>query len=195
MIAETALTLAGLSFEVIDLEWSDLGPGTRVLAELNPLGQVPTLVLPDGRVMTESAAIILYLAEHYPHSELAPPSNVPERALFLRWLLFLVAALYPTFTYGDEAARWVDVKSAPALRESTDRHRQVLYRELESQAAAPWFLGPRFSALDIYIATMTRWRPGRDWFVAHCPRLSAISTELESIPVFRDVCARNFDPR
>ena len=61
------------------------------LAPVNPLTQVPTLVLPTGQILTESAAITLYLADMTGSEELVPPPSSAERPDFLRWLIFLVA--------------------------------------------------------------------------------------------------------
>src|SRR5262249_8313312 len=113
----------------------------------------------------------------------------PLRRDAMRWLVFFVAALYPTWTYGDEPAKW----AGPELRESTDTHRKKLWRQLESEARAPWFLGPRFSALDVYIAIMTRWRPGRAWFAESCPRLAAIAGELDRDRRLTALWAANFE--
>src|SRR5262245_6605486 len=53
------------------------------LRRVNPLAQIPTLVLPDGAVMTESAAITLYLADLTGRDDLVPGPGAPERAAFL----------------------------------------------------------------------------------------------------------------
>jgi GST-like protein len=82
------------------------------LAEVNPLAQIPTLVLPDGTVMTESAAITLHLADVAGSDELVPTPGDPLRPTFLRWLVFLVANLYPTFTYADDPSRFVAGEAA-----------------------------------------------------------------------------------
>jgi hypothetical protein len=131
--------------------------------------------MPDGSVMTESAAIILHLADIAPNAGLVPPSNHPQRPAFLRWLVFLVSAVYSTFTYGDDPKRWLggDETAGKKLRESTDDHRELLWRHLEMQVGNPWFLGETWSALDIYLWQMQFWRPGRDWFAEFCPKLRA----------------------
>src|SRR4051812_9773447 len=99
-ITEAMLCLAGQSYDFIDVDGFDHpGPVRDRLAAVNPLGQVPALVLPDGTVMTETAAIALWLSDS--HASLAPPSGTPDRALFYRLLVWLVANVYPTFTYGD----------------------------------------------------------------------------------------------
>src|SRR4051812_41872777 len=83
MLVEAAFERAGVPVEFVDLAWEDVGWNSRVLAPLNPLGQIPTLVLPDGTVMTESAAMILYLAERAPDAGLAPAIGHPSRPAFL----------------------------------------------------------------------------------------------------------------
>ena len=116
-------------------------------------------MLPDGSVMSESAAIALLLADIAGQESLVPAPG-PERAPFLRWLVFFVVALYPTFTYADDPARFVSVNAArDPFRAATDAYAQRLWRQVETAAKAPWFLGERFSALDIYVSVMTRWRP------------------------------------
>ena len=87
-----------------------------------------------------------------------PDVRDPLRREFLRWLMFLVAAVYPTFTYGDEPAKWTR-EGEDELRKSTDEHRKSLWRLVEGAVRGPWFLGETPSALDLYVAVMTRWRP------------------------------------
>jgi GST-like protein len=193
MIVEAAFARTPLPVEFVDLVWDDIGWNSRTLAPLNPLGQVPTLLLPDGSVMTESAAMILHLAELAPGADLVPRVEHPRHTAFLRWLVFLVAAVYPTFTFGDVPKRWVagDETAAKALRASTDEHRKKLFRYVEGQIDGPWFLGDTWSALDLYLWPMTFWRPGRDWFRAECPKLHAIGIAMDADPINKSVGARN----
>ena len=193
MIIEAALGRAQLAVQFVDLAWDDVGWNSRTLAPLNPLGQVPTLVLPDGELMTESAAIILHIAEQAPVAGLVPARDHPQHTAFLRWLVFLVSAVYPTFTYGDVPKRWVagDEAAAKALRTATDEHRNLLWRYVEGQITGPWFLGDTWSALDLYMWPMTFWRPGRDWFKAECPKLGAIGLAMDADPFCKAVSARN----
>ncbi len=179
-------------FEAVpDLFKSD--EGRRNLAATNPIAQVPTLILPDGRTMTESAAITLHLADAAGSDDLVPRAAEAMRPEFLRWLVFLVANIYPTFTYADDPARFVaDAAAAKDFRAAVDAYAQRLWRIVEAEARAPWFLGGRFSALDIYVATMTHWRPRRDWFAANTPKLMAIAERGDAEPRLKPVWARNF---
>ncbi len=193
MIVEIAFARAKVPVECVDLAWDDIGWNSRALAPLNPLGQVPTLVMPDGSVMTESAAIVLHLHDIAPAAQLVPPPDHPQRSAFQRWLVFLVSAVYSTFTYGDDPKRWLggDEAAAKVLRESTDSHREMLWRHLETQVGSPWFLGDAWSALDIYVWQMQFWRPGRNWFVERCPKLRAIGAAMSDDPHCKAVAKRN----
>jgi GST-like protein len=189
-IVEAALVLAKIRYEREEVNY-ETREGHDKLAAINPLAQVPTVILPDGTVMTESAAIILYIDGLVPELGLVPGVGDPLRRDLLRWLMFLVAAVYPTFTYGDEPGKWVG-EAAGRLRESTDEHRKSLWRLVEGAVRAPWFLGDTPSALDIYVAVMTRWRPRREWFAEHCPRLHTIATAVDADERLKSVWATNF---
>lgn len=195
-LVEAALALAEIPYQRHEVDYSS-PEGRARIAEHNPLGQVPTVILPGGQVMSESAALVLHIDGLRPQAGLLPPPGDPQRPEALRWLLFLVAAVYPTFTYGDEPAKWVGAgDAADALRRSTDEHRTALWRQVEAAARAPWFLGPRLSALDVYLAVMTHWRPGWSWFADTCPRIAAIAAALDRDPRLAQVWADNdFAPR
>jgi GST-like protein len=193
-IVEAQLEWLGLDYTyeaVGDLLRSAEARGS--LSPVNPLAQVPTLVLPTGRILTESAAITLYLADMTGSEELVPPPGSLERPDFLRWLIFLVANVYPTYTYADEPDRFVpDAAAQDGFRATVDAYALRLYGILEVTARTPWFLGERFSALDIHVAVMTRWRPRRQWFAENTPQLYSIATRADAMPQLQAVWSRNF---
>jgi GST-like protein len=192
-IVEAALLLAEIPYDREEVDYSTPSPERDRLAAKNPLVQVPTIVLPDGTVMTESLAIVLHIDELAPDAGLLPAAGDPLRREALRWLAFVVAAIYPTFTYGDDPAKWVG-DAGPRLGESTHAHRQKLWRHLDEHVArGPWFLGARFSILDVYVSIMTRWRPNRPWFATNTPKLHAIAAALDDHPRLHALWKANFD--
>ncbi|EPE9058201.1 glutathione S-transferase family protein [Klebsiella aerogenes] len=185
-ISEMMLTLADIPYQFINVDGFDQpGAQREKLLAINPLCQVPTLLLVDGCIMTESAAIALMILDKRP--DLAPPAGTPERRQFQRLLIWLVANVYPTFTYADYPERWT--LSAPdELRESCQQYRKSLYLWLEQQlTAAPYALGGDITLLDCYIAAMYSWGPRREWFVANTPKFAAVAqavycrTELQQV--------------
>ena len=192
-LVEAQLAWYGLPFEVEDVDDLFASAAARErLSPVNPVAQVPTLVLPGGEVMTESAAITLYLADVAKSAALVPAADSVERPKFLRWLVFLVANIYPTFTYIDDPARFAPADAGEKFAENVARYRESLWGMVAREAGAEWFLGSRFSALDIYLAVMTRWRPRRLWFAEHLPVLHGIAVRAETRPELAQVWRRNF---
>jgi GST-like protein len=192
-LAEGALAWASVDYEFIDVDGFDRpGPARDRLLRVNPLARVPTLVLPGGEVLSESAAIILHLAELRPDAGLAPAAGDPSRPAFLNRLSWLVSALYPTFTYADYPDRWAP-DAADQLVERIGAFRQSLWRQFEEEVGeGQWVLGERPSALDLYVAIMSHWRPRRGWLAEHCPKLHAIALRADALPALAPVMARNF---
>jgi GST-like protein len=142
-------------------------------------------------VLTETAAIILTIHDSRPDLELVPTGDSGLRPSFWRWLMFINAAIYPSFTYGDYPQKWADQDQEGPLRTRTDQHRKRLMLHLEQQASHPWFLGETFSALDLYIWMLIQWRPKPDWYQTHAPKLYTIAKRVDDLTVTKRVIARN----
>lgn len=189
-ISELMLTLGGIPYQFINVEGFDKpGPQRDLLEKLNPLCQVPTLELENGEIMTETAAIGLMVLDRCP--ELAPPSGQPERQQFQRLLIWLVANVYPTFTYADYPERWAP-EAADTLRSRCAEYRKTLYLWLENHLRAdPWALGERLTLIDCYIAVMRNWGPRGEWFAANAPKFTAIADRMCEQPKLQKVLKDN----
>ncbi len=193
VLVEGALAWTGVPYRVVDVEGFDrAGPVRDRLIAVNPLARVPTLVRPDGKVLTESAAIILWLGEQHPQAGLAPEPGSADRQEFLIRLIWFVSVLYPTFTYRDYPERWAP-DAADQLARNVDAFRKTLWLQFEQEADdGPFVLGQHASALDLYLAAFSHWRPRRAWLAEHCPKLHRIALRADALPQIRDVLARNF---
>jgi GST-like protein len=192
-LAEGALAWTGTPFEFISVEgFDEPGPARDRLLAVNPLARVPTLVAPDGEILTESAAIVIHLAEINPACGLAPPAGDPDRRAFLNRLIWFVSVVYPTFTYRDYPERWAP--DAPEqLAGNVDAFRGSLWLQFEAEVGeGPFVLGDKPSALDLYVTAMSHWRPRRPWIAEHCPKLHAIALRAEALPALASVMQRNF---
>ncbi|MCU5775552.1 glutathione S-transferase [Erwiniaceae bacterium BAC15a-03b] len=186
-IIEIIYTLAGEPYQLIDVNgFEEPGSARNRLLQVNPLAQVPALQLPDGRVMTESAAIALQLLDRHP--QLAPA----DRTRFYHLLIWLVANVYPTFTYGDITSRWT-LLGERELLDSTERYRQQLWLWLESQITSPgpYLFGAKISLLDAYLAVMVAWRPQKAWFAEHTPKIMAIAQQVRELENIKPIIVRN----
>jgi GST-like protein len=191
-LVEAAMTLCDLPYTFETVKMTGSAVAREKLTRINPLGEIPTLVLPSGQTLTESAAIMLHLADLAPGAGLVPLAPGKTRTAFLRWLVFLVAAVYPTFTYGDFPSRFVSAKTTQdELRAATDALRLRQWSQFEAAInPEPWVLGG-FTALDIYVTVMVHWRPRRSWFAANCPKLDAIASAALALPKLKKVWERN----
>lgn len=191
-VIEMALALAGLPHRVTMIPYLEPGLERDRLLSLNPLGQVPTLILPNGNVMTESAAILLHIHDVAPQAGLVP-SDVDSRAAFFNLMIVLVAAIYPTFTFGDDPKQFgLDDAAASALRAESDARRNRIWQSMETLISpSPYALGPQLTAVDLYLAVMSAWRPGRAWFAQNCPKLLSAAEATAKIPAVSRILERN----
>ncbi|WP_457420309.1 glutathione S-transferase family protein [Roseateles sp. P5_E7] len=181
---EAALTLLGLPYTLIEgATWAEEAARDRV-ATSNPMRQIPTLVMPDGEVMTESAAILIYLADLDPAATLAPAPNDPKRRQFLRWMLYVSSAIY--------ALHWIkpDVKriGAPeAARESVVEavHERIAFcwANMDEQLSpGDYLLGDELTVLDLYVAVVSRFGPWRERFCEVAPRMVPAVHRVDADP-------------
>jgi GST-like protein len=150
---------------------------------------VPTLELENGTIMSETAAIALMVLDRCP--DLAPSVGQPERQQFQRLLIWLVANVYPTFTYADYPDRWVP--DAPdQLRQNCLEYRKFLYLWLDNHLqAAPFTFGEQLTLIDVYIAVMRTWGPRHEWFAENTPKITAIADVVCSLPELHKVLKAN----
>jgi glutathione S-transferase len=131
----------------------------EALRRVHPAGKIPVLVLPDGTVVAESAAILIHLTHQHPEAALAPAAASSEHARFLESMVFLSASLYETALryyycerYCSDAAAAPEVK-AQAVADYA-RHLERIHGEL-----SPYVLGNKLSAADPYLHMLAGWYP------------------------------------
>jgi len=194
---EAALTLLGAPFRLVDAASWEEGPGRDALFRVNPLGQVPTLTLPDGTVLTESAAILLHLGLQHPQSGLLPPDPV-QRAQAIHGLVYIAANCYAAIGIIDYPERWC-AEADDAMRErirsgSRARLHQLWDTFADTFPAQPFLSGAHLGALDLLAATVSRWSGARQHLAAARPALSALFARVESDPRIASVFARHWPP-
>jgi GST-like protein len=172
---EAALTLIGARFQTQDVKQSDLAGAT-------PLAQVPALRLPSGELMTESAAILIWLAEAHPEADLAPPPGDPRRSAFLRWMAFVSSAIYAHYWVRDDPSRVVDDPAARAQVKARLAQRIVACWGFMEANLTPgrYLLGETLSVLDLYVTVVSRWTPREALHETIAPHLGAVARRVET---------------
>jgi len=190
--AEAALAEAGApyDFKLVSLEKNE--QREPAFLAINPSGKMPALRLGEGQVVTESAAILLTLADHYPQAKLLPPQASTERAQAYRWLAFMAGEVYPIVEIVDYPERFVPGGDTEAMKATArDRIRERLLI-IERMIAGPFFLASGFTLLDIYAAMFSRWSLEAAWKRAHLPRLMALADAVSQRPAIQPVWQRHF---
>lgn len=182
---EAALRVAGQPYELVEAyTFSDRDDSGDEVLKANPMRQVPALVLPDGEVLTESAAILVRLAELHPEARMAPGPDDPGRGQFLRWTSFVSSAIYALYWVKDDPSRLVPDPAGHVELETRvlDRIAEC-WGIMEGQVSpGRYILGGELTVLDLYVATVSRFRPRRRRFYEVAPRMGEVVKRVDDDP-------------
>lgn len=151
MAPHAALAEIGVDYRLVEIGREEAQSDESYRA-LNPLGVVPTLVDEEqGLVLTESAAILLYLGDCYPEAQLAPA----DRAEYYRWLVFLTNTVQPAMLrrFYPERYGGGDEVTAAAARDAGEAF-EVLDRALDGRT---WLAADHRTGADLFLFMVTRW--------------------------------------
>lgn len=172
--------------EPYELAFVDIQKGAQKSPEflaLNPMGKVPVLVDGDA-VVTESAAISLYLADRYASGRLAPRLDDPRRGAYFRWTLFAPSVIEPGtmakaggWEYRSGQAGWGDYDAILAAIELALR-------------TGPFLLGDMFSIADVVFGGTLRFMT-RFGAMTASPAIAAYIARLDARPALQRADARN----
>jgi glutathione S-transferase len=123
------------------------GSGARDPDNPHPEGKVPALEH-DGQLVTESAAIMLYLTDLFPDRRLGIAAGEAGRGAFLTWLFWYGAVVEPVYI-----AEVLGVADHPVARASFRGRAEVADRLIAGLATGPWLMGERFTAADILLCS------------------------------------------
>ena len=190
---KAALTEAGAPFEEVEVTTREKQHLTEEYRQINPRQQVPSLMLPDGSIMTEGSAMLLHIADAHPAVGLAPIPGTPERAQHDRWVICfsvnvyegmlrnLMGERYTTDTNGKQGVE-------EAARAYVDRHFSIFE---ETLGDGPYFFGDKFSMLDIYMWMIAQWMDWA-WLEANCPKIVRLANTVKVRPKIVPIHEENF---
>jgi glutathione S-transferase len=160
---------------------------------INPLCRIPALVLPDGQIIGETAAITLVLGERHPETGLVPKSGDPDRPAFLFWLTGMAANGYPIFSRAWHPEQFtLDEAANESVRLRAEQHLEDFFTAMDlAISGEPYFLPRGFSALDIYLTMLTEWSADRQALFSRHAKLAALCTKVLERPTYRMVIDRH----
>ena len=143
---------AGAPYRIVPIDFEKAENRTPSFLALNPMGKLPTIVH-RGTVVTETGAIIAYLADAFPAAGLAPSPDDARRGTYYRWLFFGAGCIEPALVDKMMNRPPVERKGAVGWGSYDD----VIATLKTALAPGPWLLGEKFSAADVYVGSEIRW--------------------------------------
>ncbi|RLA12073.1 MAG: hypothetical protein DRQ59_08415 [Gammaproteobacteria bacterium] len=183
LATEAALNEVGAEFEIVPINIKEGEQHTEEYRLVNPTGQVPSLELPDGTVMTEGAAILQHIADSHPESHLAPLPGSSERAQHDRWLFFFAVNVYEGELRKLNPQDYVSSEDcAKAVKAVADDYVEKHYRIFEDALGeGPYMFGKTFTVLDIYVWMLAQWMPP-EWLAQECPKINRLMESAKIRP-------------
>ena len=168
-----ALEEVGAQYEYVEVDVMRGAGREPWFLEINPGGKVPVLD-DDGRIITESAAICIHVADKFPKSQLMPPAATPERAECYKWISFVLTELdAPLWTIAKHRFGLPKERRVPAVIETAGwEFRTTVKIMAKALEARPYLAGSLFTVADILGGHILLW--------AKSARLSLCSDTLET---------------
>jgi GST-like protein len=194
---EMALEAAALPYRIVNAASWEPSSALDELRAANPLLQIPTLVLPDGGVLTESAAILLHLGLDAAPSGRLLPADAAGRAQAIRGLVYIAANCYSAIGIIDYPQRWTGIADEAGQEAVKQGARKQLHRHWEIFAdtfpANPFFSGEQPGALDFLAVVVSKWAGTRAHLAQHRPAMADALRRIETHEVVAPVFRRHWD--
>ncbi|MEY3271430.1 MAG: hypothetical protein RLZZ341_331 [Pseudomonadota bacterium] len=188
-----ALEEASAPFSVVTVDLAAGEQTTAAYLAINPKGRVPALHTERG-VLTETPAILTYVAQRFPQAELLPLHDGFEHARAQSFMSYLCSTVHVAHAHRMRGYRWVDAEDTAALQamqrkvpENMAACFELIEREL---LPGPWVLGERYSVADPYLFTVTRWLAADGVDAARFPRVQAHAARMAARPAIARALAR-----
>ena len=190
---QAALALIDEPFNIVETASWERNDAFNDLLRQNPLGQIPTLMLPDGTAMSESAAILIHLGLVHPGSGLLP-DDPSARAQAIRGLVFIAANCYAAISIIDFPERWseptdedIQKRIRAGSRARLHQHWDMfadLFGNLSTKTveAQPYLTGEQPGALDLLATVVSKWSGSRPHLEAQRPAFYATLLRTEAHP-------------
>jgi glutathione S-transferase len=179
---------AGAAYRLVEIDLAKREHRAKPYLDVNPMGTIPALDVGGSRIMTESAAMAIYLVDHFPEAGLGPPPGAAERPAFLSWLEFLAVNTYQA-TEREYRPEWYTTvpEECEGLKAAAVRHMDEQFAMIDKALEVSRYLaGAHRSAADLYLLMIAQWHPAPDTLFEACPNVARVCDEERR----RDVSAR-----
>ena len=182
------LEYVGADYEAIKLDFRENQQRSKEYLAVNPKGRVPALVTDRG-VITETPALLLYLAQTYPQGKVAPlddPFALAEMQAANSWFC---STVHVAHAHGPRGSRWSDDPAAlQSMKAKVSTNMSDCFDLIEKELLrGPWLMGANFTVADPYLFTMSSWLATDGVEMAKFPRVAEHYKRMLEMPVVRKV--------
>jgi glutathione S-transferase len=183
LASHLALEIAGADYRAERLDFGRQQQRSPEYLQLNPKGRVPALVTPQG-VLTETPALLQYIAQTHPQAALAPLDDAFALAKVNEFNSYLCSTVHVNHAHKGRGARWADDPAAhEAMKKKVTQNMNDCFELIEQQMLrGPWVMGEQMTLCDLYLYTLSTWLEGDGVDVARFPKVSALKQRLEALP-------------
>ena len=192
LAAHIVLEHVGAAYEGLRLDFGRNQQRSPEYLAVNPKGRVPALVTERG-VLTETPALLLYLAQTHPQAGLAPlddPFALAELQAVNSWLC---STVHIAHAHRPRAYRWADDAAAQqAMKAKVPQNMDECFDWIERELLrGPWVMGERFSIADPYLFAITGWLPGDGVPIDRYPRVADHFARMQALPAVQRALAQH----
>jgi glutathione S-transferase len=192
LASHLALEYSGAPYQATRLDFKQQQQRAPEYLRINPPGRVPALVTERG-VLTETPAILQFVAQSFPQSGLAPLDDIFLLGKVNEFNSFLASTVHVNHAHRGRGYRWVDAEDTAAIQAMQKKVPQTMTESFtlieEQMFQGPWVLGDRFSTSDLYLYTIARWLEGDGVDVERFPKVAGHLRRLDAQPPVRKVLA------
>lgn len=173
LASRIALEDAGADHEIIRLNLAEGDQRRTEFLAINPKGRVPALITDKG-VLTETTAILAYIAQSFPEANLAPLDDPYEFARLQAFNAYLSSTVHVNHAHGRRGARWANEQSSfDDMRSKVPETMAAAMRLIElDYFEGPWVMGEQYTVADAYLFTIEGWLKGDGVDIADYPALN-----------------------
>ena len=168
-----ALIEAGASFDLVVLDFAQQAQRNPKFLAMNPKGRVPALRTPQG-TLSESVALLAYVAQAYPQAQLAPTEPFAFAQL-QAFNAYIASTLHVAHAHRPRAVRWADDEAAQkSMQAKVPQNMRDCCTHIEANyLKGDWVLGDRFSVADAYLFTVSGWLASDSVDIHEFPKIAA----------------------
>jgi glutathione S-transferase len=172
LASHIALLDAGATYELKRIDFGRTEQRSLAYLEINPKGRVPAMVTPRG-VLTETPAILAFIAQSFPEARLAPMSDPFAFAELQSFNSYLCATLHVAHAHRMRGNRWADDPASFAdMQRKVPQSVGACYELIETRMLrGPWVMGESYTIADPYLFTVAQWLEGDGIDPARIPRV------------------------